>query len=156
MGDYASRQGAALNRRVFEAFAKFEGFRDFVKTDITKLIKPFRVLLLDEITTDLDLLARHDLLTFLREESEERGVTIVYCTHIFDGLDGWASHVAYVKKGEMVRTAHPPSHRPCQDAWRRAQPAVPPGRRLRSLLRSLRAAPLRSLRAASRTLSGLL
>jgi len=69
---------------------------------LCKLIKPFRVLLLDEITTDLDLLARHDLLTFLREESEERGVTIVYCTHIFDGLDGWASHVAYVKKGEMV------------------------------------------------------
>merc|ERR1719353_1183219 len=69
---------------------------------LCKLIKPFQVLLLDEITTDLDLLARHDLLTFLREESEQRGVTIVYCTHIFDGLDGWASHVAYVKKGEMV------------------------------------------------------
>merc|ERR1719171_2968311 len=69
---------------------------------LCKLMKPFKVLLLDEITTDLDLLARHDLLTFLREESEQRGVTILYCTHIFDGLDGWASHVAYVKKGEMV------------------------------------------------------
>jgi len=69
---------------------------------LCKLIKPFKVLLLDEITTDLDLLARHELLAFLREESEERGVTILYCTHIFDGLDGWASHVAYVKKGEMV------------------------------------------------------
>ena len=69
---------------------------------LCKLIKPFKILLLDEITTDLDLLARHDLLSFLREESEERGVTIVYCTHIFDGLDGWASHVAYVQKGEMI------------------------------------------------------
>ena len=69
---------------------------------LCKLMKPFKILLLDEITTDLDLLARHDLLTFLREESEERGVSIVYCTHIFDGLDGWASHVAYVKKGEMM------------------------------------------------------
>ena len=59
------------------------------------------MLLLDEITTDLDILARHDLLAFLREESEERGVTIVYCTHIFDGLDGWASHIAYIRKGEM-------------------------------------------------------
>ena len=68
---------------------------------LCKLIKPYKILLLDEITTDLDLLARHDLLAFLREESEERGVTILYCTHIFDGLDGWASHVAYVKKGEM-------------------------------------------------------
>jgi ABC-type uncharacterized transport system ATPase subunit len=69
---------------------------------LCKLIKPFRVLLLDEITTDLDLLARHELLAFLREESEERGVTIVYCTHIFDGLDGWASHISYVEKGKMV------------------------------------------------------
>merc|ERR1719353_2501764 len=52
---------------------------------LCKLIKPYKILLLDEITTDLDLLARHDLLAFLREESEERGVTILYCTHIFDG-----------------------------------------------------------------------
>lgn len=52
---------------------------------LCKLLKPSKVLLLDEITTDLDLLARQDLLVFLREESELRGVTIVYCTHIFDG-----------------------------------------------------------------------
>ena len=43
------------------------------------------MLLLDEITTDLDLLARQDLLAFLREESEERRCCVVYCTHIFDG-----------------------------------------------------------------------
>jgi len=69
---------------------------------LCKLMKPFKILLLDEITTDLDLLARHDLLSFLREESEERGVSIIYCTHIFDGLDGWASHIAYIAKGEMI------------------------------------------------------
>lgn len=68
---------------------------------LCKLIKPFKILLLDEITTDLDLLARNDLLLWLREESEQRGVTILYCTHIFDGLDGWASHVAYVAKGAL-------------------------------------------------------
>ena len=37
-----------------------------------------QVLLLDEITVDLDVLARADLLEFLREESEERKATIVY------------------------------------------------------------------------------
>jgi CCR4-NOT complex subunit CAF16 len=68
---------------------------------LCKLIKPFKILLLDEITTDLDLLARNDLLLWLREESEQRGVTILYCTHIFDGLDGWASHIAYVNKGAL-------------------------------------------------------
>uniref|UniRef100_A0A6S9WCX1 ABC transporter domain-containing protein n=2 Tax=Chrysotila carterae TaxID=13221 RepID=A0A6S9WCX1_CHRCT len=69
---------------------------------LCKLIKPCEVLLLDEITTDLDLLARQDLLQFLREESEERGVCTIYCTHIFDGLDGWPTHIAYLSGGEMV------------------------------------------------------
>jgi len=69
---------------------------------LCKLMRPFKVLLLDEITTDLDLLARQDLLAFLREESEQNGVSVLYCTHIFDGLDGWASHIAYVSKGEMI------------------------------------------------------
>lgn len=52
-----------------------------------------QVLLLDEITVDLDVLARADLLTFLVSECEERGATIVYATHIFDGLDKWATHI---------------------------------------------------------------
>ena len=34
-------------------------------------------------------------------EAEERGVTIVYCTHIFDGLDDWPTHIAYVSKGKL-------------------------------------------------------
>src|SRR5205823_5868085 len=50
------------------------------------LMWPRAVLLLDEITTDLDLIARQDLLAFLREESASRGTTILYATHIFDTL----------------------------------------------------------------------
>ena len=68
---------------------------------LCKLVKPAAVMLLDEITTDLDLLARQDLLEFLREESEGRGACIVYCTHIFDGLDGWATHVTYILGGRL-------------------------------------------------------
>jgi len=52
-----------------------------------------KVLLLDEITVDLDVLARADLLAFLKSECEERGATIIYATHIFDGLDSWPSHL---------------------------------------------------------------
>jgi len=69
---------------------------------LCKLIKPCEVLLLDEITTDLDLLARQDLLQFLREESEQRGVCTIYCTHIFDGLDGWPTHIAALSKGKLL------------------------------------------------------
>ncbi|KAL2490356.1 ABC transporter I family member 20 [Abeliophyllum distichum] len=65
------------------------------------LLKPFKVLLLDEITVDLDVLARADLLKFLKKECDERGATIVYATHIFDGLEDWPSHIVYVAHGKL-------------------------------------------------------
>lgn len=65
------------------------------------LLKEFKVLLLDEITVDLDILGRANLMRFLKEESEQRGATIVYVTHIFDGLEDWASHLAYVADGQL-------------------------------------------------------
>ena len=65
------------------------------------LLKPFKVLLLDEITVDLDVLVRRDLMNFLKAECEQRGATIVYATHIFDGLDDWANKVMYVARGQM-------------------------------------------------------
>lgn len=60
------------------------------------LVRPFRILLLDEITTSLDVCVRQDLLKWLVKESDERGATILYATHIFDGLDDWASHLFYL------------------------------------------------------------
>lgn len=42
------------------------------------LLKPFDVLLLDEITVDLDVLGRADLMQFLKQECQQRGATIVY------------------------------------------------------------------------------
>lgn len=65
------------------------------------LLKPFKVLLLDEITVDLDVLARADLLKFLKKECEVRGATIIYATHIFDGLEDWPSHIVYVAHGTL-------------------------------------------------------
>lgn len=49
------------------------------------LMEPWKLLLLDEVTVDLDVQVRCDLLDFLREESEKRGATIVCAytiTHI--------------------------------------------------------------------------
>ena len=66
------------------------------------LMRPRQVLLLDEITTDLDLIAPQDLLAFLREESEVRGTTILYATHIFDTLDRWATDIVYLVAGKVV------------------------------------------------------
>ena len=65
------------------------------------LMIEYSVLLLDEITVDLDVLGRADLMSFLRQECEERNVTIVYATHIFDGLEQFATHIAFVAGGRL-------------------------------------------------------
>ena len=71
---------------------------------LLKLLRPYRVLLLDEVTTNLDVIARNDFLTFLREESEQRGATILYATHIFDGLEEWATHMVHLSQGAIVQS----------------------------------------------------
>ena len=67
------------------------------------LMRVRQLLLLDEITTDLDLLARQDLLDFLREESETRGVTVLYASHILDRLETWTTHICMVCAGQVER-----------------------------------------------------
>merc|ERR1719181_2193594 len=68
------------------------------------LANPRPVYLMDEITSDLDIFAREGILSFLRAESELRGATIFYCTHIFDHLEGWATHLLHMSQGEVVRS----------------------------------------------------
>lgn len=58
------------------------------------------VLLLDEVTVDLDVLVRSELLAFLVKESETRGATIVYATHIFDGLQAFPTHLCHLQLGK--------------------------------------------------------
>lgn len=60
------------------------------------LVRPFKILLLDEVTTSLDVCVRQDLLRWLVKESETRHATILYATHIFDGLDDWPTHLFYL------------------------------------------------------------
>ncbi|KAF9055252.1 P-loop containing nucleoside triphosphate hydrolase protein [Hymenopellis radicata] len=66
------------------------------------LMMPWDVLLLDEVTVDLDVLVRDDLLKFLKHDSETRGATIIYATHIFDGLNEFPTHVAHMRFGAFV------------------------------------------------------
>ena len=68
-----------------------------------QLLRPVQLLLLDEITTDLDLITRQDFLAYIKSESETNGLTVVYATHIFDGLDDWATHIGYVADRTMAK-----------------------------------------------------
>lgn len=72
------------------------------------LLRPWSVLLLDEITVDLDLLTRARLLAWLKRESVTgcggRGAraTIVYATHVFGaGQGGWATHLVRMHLGAI-------------------------------------------------------
>ena len=65
------------------------------------LLRPWQVLLLDEITVDLDLLSRSNFLTFLKRETESRPCTIVYATHIMDNLSQWPTHLVHMHLGTV-------------------------------------------------------
>ncbi|KAL2786054.1 P-loop containing nucleoside triphosphate hydrolase protein [Aspergillus keveii] len=65
------------------------------------LLRPWQVLLLDEITVDLDLLSRSNFLSFLKRETETRPCTIVYATHILDNLALWPTHLVHMHLGNV-------------------------------------------------------
>merc|ERR1719282_1584733 len=70
---------------------------------LDSLAEEKQIYILYEITTDLDLFAREGLLSFLRRETEERGATVFYATHIFDSLASWATHLLYFSKGKIAK-----------------------------------------------------
>ena len=86
----------------WQVYALSEGQRRRLHL-VIKLMPLYEVALLDEATTDLDIVARRNLLLFLRHDSAARRATVVYCTHIFDGLEGWASHLALVEGARLAR-----------------------------------------------------
>ncbi|KAJ1556995.1 CCR4-NOT regulatory complex component, partial [Cladochytrium tenue] len=90
------------------------------------LMQPWDLLLLDEVTVDLDVIVRADLLRFLRDETESRGATVLYATHIFDGLAGWPTHAVHIAEGRVlkVRAANEPGGFPELDTARAARAAA--------------------------------
>lgn len=109
------------------------------------LERTLSVILLDEVTAELDVLARADLLAYLREESASRGVTVVYASHVLDGLGDFATHLLFLSPGRLrclipiaealqLGAALPgagvsPLHRLCEH-WMREDRAAAQGARL--------------------------
>lgn len=67
------------------------------------LLRPWTVLLLDEITVDLDVLSRAGFLAFLKRETESRDATVVYATHILDNLAEWPTHLVHMSLGRVKK-----------------------------------------------------
>lgn len=67
------------------------------------LLKPWKLLLLDEVTVDLDVIVRQNLLHFLKRECKERNCCVIYATHIFDGLGkNWCDRVIHLNAGKKA------------------------------------------------------
>ena len=62
-----------------------------------KLLKPFQLAIIDEFAADLDIFSRKRFFDYLTKECEERNASVVFATHIFDQVDLWATHVAFMK-----------------------------------------------------------
>lgn len=63
------------------------------------LMKPFKFLIIDEFTNDLDVVVRDKFFNYLKKERDERNCSIIYATHIFDNIDHFATHVVFISNG---------------------------------------------------------
>lgn len=61
-----------------------------------------RLLILDELTSGLDPLARDDMLSIMSEENKCNGTTILLSTHIIDDVDRIANEVVLIHRGQVV------------------------------------------------------
>ena len=68
------------------------------------LLKPFNLALIDEMTMDLDIIIRTRFMNWLKKESIENNSTIIYTTHIFDGLNNWPTHVIYIDRNGSINS----------------------------------------------------
>uniref|UniRef100_A0A7S2H6R9 ABC transporter domain-containing protein n=1 Tax=Octactis speculum TaxID=3111310 RepID=A0A7S2H6R9_9STRA len=70
---------------------------------LIQLLPPKRIVLLDEVTAELDLRARERLLDFIREDSMALGTTVLYSTHVFEGIDPWPTHVLHLSRSKTAK-----------------------------------------------------
>mmetsp|Transcript_3131 Transcript_3131/g.6897 ORF Transcript_3131/g.6897 Transcript_3131/m.6897 type:complete len:351 (-) Transcript_3131:251-1303(-) len=71
-----------------------------------KLLRPFQLCVIDEFAADLDIFSRKRFFDYLSKECEARGAAVVYCTHIFDQADEWASHITFMQLNKVLSPVH--------------------------------------------------
>lgn len=115
--------GINLNWRMHECS---DGQRKKVRIMI-KLLRPFQLCVIDEFAADLDIFSRKRFFDYLTRECQKRGASVLYCTHIFDQADEWASHVAFMQLNKVLSPIHRLStYAPYQNILVRAQRAMCP------------------------------
>ncbi|MRG93785.1 ABC transporter ATP-binding protein [Polyangium spumosum] len=106
--DVITERAEALLRRfdlVRDADRALRGFSTGMAQKVglaQALINEPRVLLLDEPTSGLDPLGRHELLELLRELARDRGVTVLFSSHILSDVEALCRHVAVLHRARLV------------------------------------------------------
>lgn len=68
---------------------------------VRALINEPKLLLLDEATVGLDLKSRFDILKYVRNLVERKGVSVLWITHLFDEINE-DDELAIIKAGEII------------------------------------------------------
>lgn len=63
------------------------------------LLKPFKLLIIDEFLNELDIVIRDKLFNYINKELNIRNGALIYATHIFDNLEKWMNRVVYISNG---------------------------------------------------------
>ena len=71
-----------------------------------KLLRPFKLCVIDEFAADLDIFSRKRLFDYLTDQCERFGASVVYATHIFDQADTWATHIAFMQLDKVLSPLH--------------------------------------------------
>lgn len=71
-----------------------------------KLLRPFRLCVIDEFAADLDIFSRKRFFDYLTAECKLRNASVVYATHIFDQADVWATHVTFMQLNKVLSPVH--------------------------------------------------
>lgn len=72
-----------------------------------KLLRPFKLCLIDEFAVELDIFSRKRFMDYLTAECAKRGASVIYATHIFDQADSWATHIAFMRHDRTLSPFHP-------------------------------------------------
>ena len=115
----------AVTRRFYKNWDEdaYQGYLDMFSLDPTKRVKELssgmkvkymialalshsaKLLILDEPTSGLDPVSRDDLLNLFRQLVKDRGISILYSTHITSDLEKCADDITYIKDGKLLRSA---------------------------------------------------
>ena len=65
------------------------------------LLRPFKLCMIDEFVSELDVVVRNKLYMYLDREIKARNGGILYASHVFDNLECYFDSVICINNGQM-------------------------------------------------------